>query len=100
MDLRIFLENVHVILQSAAAVTHGVAVFDHDERTVFLVEMFLCKPREVVDAGVHQSDVVGVVVIDGAFADDRPCVAFLNPVVAIFRAYAVAALVADRPHDD
>ena len=100
LKLRIFLEDINIILQSAAAVTHGVTVFDHDERTVFLVEMVFCKLLQIVDAGIHQSDVVGVVVVDGAFADDRPRVAFLHPVVAIFGADAVAAFVAYRPHYD
>ena len=34
LKLRIFLKHLHVVLQSAAAVTHGMAVFDHDERSV------------------------------------------------------------------
>ena len=101
LKLRIFLKDIHVILQSAAAIAHGVAVFHHDKRAVQRVEVTFSECREVVDAGVHQPDVVGVGAIDGAFADDgTSVVSKLHADVAHVGAYAAAAFVAYRPNDD
>ena len=62
--------------------------------------MLLGKSREIVDTRVHQPNVIGVVVVTGAFTDDGTSVALLHPVVAILGAHAVAAFIAHRPNYD
>ena len=102
LQLPVGFNHVPIVLQSAHAVAHRVAVFHHDERPmIYAIKTFIHKALQVFRAGIHQADDIGIAVVDGSLVGHRAgFVAVFHPVVGVFKVDAVAALVAHRPHDD
>ena len=100
-EVVVLLDELLVVLGVSGAVAHGVDVFAEDEGLLFFVVQ---KISAVLRIGVHPADEVQVgifpgLVVAGALVVGQPGgVVGFGPVEGVFKADAVARLVAHGPH--
>ena len=99
LQQRIFVYGVPVVLETTHAVAHGVAVFGDDVRA--LVAAIAGVGCELLHRWIHCAHYVRVPRLLGAFISHRPSIVFaFEETVGLLKTVAVAALVAETPHDD
>ena len=101
LQLLVGLNHIPIVLHSAHTVAHRVAVFHHDKGTmIYAIKTLIHKALQVFRTGIHQADDIRVAVINGSLVGHGTrAIAFLQPVVGVFKIHTIAALVAHRPHN-
>ena len=92
-------DNIEIFLKIAAAVSHCVRKFAHDERTGNIRSFRI--PFHVSDTRIHGTNNVGIPVFPGLFVlNGTAVVPCLYPVVHCVKGFAVAGFVSQRPNND
>jgi len=91
------LYNIPVILKVSDAVSHGMGIFTHDQRTV--VAFIQRIVDELSDSMVHGSDNICMLPQSTLFKHHRPIIMGFQPFITLPEIVTVTCFISHGPHD-